>query len=99
MLKTEGKQGGDPAEARAQALYARYVKEGAIVPWATHFGYGCPAPDFKAAARFSSIQSARKLHRLLHRRLAYAAAGSVAVLIGSATLLFLRWGRRRQSPQ
>jgi tetratricopeptide (TPR) repeat protein len=93
MLETEGKEGGEPAGPRARALYARYVEKGAVVPWATHFGYGCPAPDFDAAARLPSMQFDRALHRLLHRRLTYAVIGSAVVLVAGATILFLR--RRR----
>ncbi len=37
-------------EEKAQALYRRYVREGAIVPFATTFGRTCPEPDFAAVA-------------------------------------------------
>lgn len=30
----------------AQAIYRRYLREGALVPWGTSFGRDCPAPDF-----------------------------------------------------
>lgn len=35
----------------AQALYQRYLKEGAYVPWGASFGQSCPAPDFAKVAR------------------------------------------------
>ncbi|MCW2238029.1 hypothetical protein [Azospirillum canadense] len=44
MLQTREKD-------RAQALYARYVAEGAAVDWADDFGQDCPEPDFDGAVR------------------------------------------------
>ncbi|MBF0308209.1 MAG: hypothetical protein HQL56_01610 [Magnetococcales bacterium] len=34
---------------RAAVYYRRYLKEGPYVPWAAHFGRGCPEPDFERA--------------------------------------------------
>lgn len=39
-------------EARAQAIYQRYVATGAYQPWAKTFGGTCPPPDFEAAKTF-----------------------------------------------
>jgi len=39
-------------EARAQAIYQRYVSTGAYQPWAKAFGRTCPPPDFEAAKSF-----------------------------------------------
>ncbi len=36
----------------AHDLYRDYVAHGAVVPWATHFGFHCPAPDFAAASKW-----------------------------------------------
>ncbi len=90
MLGTGNRQGGDPATPKAGALYARYIREGAAVPFATHFGNDCPPPDFAAAARFNSEQWNRTLHRLLHRRLTYAVTAGALALIAGATFLFIR---------
>lgn len=37
-------------DERVRALYARYVEQGALVDWATHFGRDCPDPDFDGAS-------------------------------------------------
>jgi hypothetical protein len=39
-------------EARAAAIYRRYVATGAYQPWAKRFGRACPEPDFKSARTF-----------------------------------------------
>ena len=39
-------------EAKAQAIYQRYVATGAYQPWAKTFGGTCPPPDFEAAKTF-----------------------------------------------
>jgi cellulose synthase operon protein C len=36
---------------RAEAIYARYVREGAYMRWARSFGRSCPQPDFASANR------------------------------------------------
>lgn len=76
-------------EAEAFRLYRRYTASGAIVPFATRFGYGCPAPDFDAAARLRwkepIARAASALHR--HRRPAVGAAIVLAALLGTAALI------------
>lgn len=44
---------------RADALYKRYLREGAYVSWGKDFGQKCPAPDFEAARSFYLRQSWR----------------------------------------
>ena len=39
-------------EAKAQAIYQRYVSTGAYQPWTKAFGRTCPPPDFEAAKSF-----------------------------------------------
>lgn len=39
-------------EAKAQAIYQRYVATGVYQPWAKTFGGTCPPPDFEAAKTF-----------------------------------------------
>lgn len=48
--------------ARGEALWLRYVREGAFVPWAGDFSYSCEAPDFPAAEKrlqFERMQALR----------------------------------------
>ena len=35
---------------RAEALYHRYLREGAWVRWGKNFGHSCPQPDFRSAS-------------------------------------------------
>ncbi len=65
------------------ALYLRYVKQGAYVAFARHFGRGCPAPDFHAAARFGTRQRWRSARYWLHHHLYVALALVVALAAGS----------------
>ncbi len=60
-------------------LYQRYLKEGAVVPWAAHFGragsseyatarrdgltHNCPEPDFDSAVHFVQAQTIREARR------------------------------------
>ncbi len=60
-------------------LYQRYLKEGTVVPWATHFGragrseyatsrrggltHDCPEPDFDSAIHFVQAQTMREARR------------------------------------
>jgi tetratricopeptide (TPR) repeat protein len=77
------------ARNRWQSYYARYVKEGPLVPWATHFGYDCPEPDFDGAARLrwrQPIDQARAYVWRHRRPIAVA-----AVILSIAGL----WGVRR----
>ncbi len=39
------------ADEKARSIYARYVSEGAVVPFATHFGHDCPEPDFGSVTK------------------------------------------------
>jgi hypothetical protein len=50
---------------RGWTIYQRYVKEGAHMPWAAHFGRGCPDPDFDGATFLS--RNVRALERSLAR--------------------------------
>jgi cellulose synthase operon protein C len=55
------------ADRQVTALYRRYVQQGAYVPWAAHFGHGCPEPDFDAAARFDREQLLRDMRHFASR--------------------------------
>jgi hypothetical protein len=50
---------------RGPALYRRYLREGAVVPFATTFGRECPEPDFSNLARASRPAVFRKVRRWL----------------------------------
>jgi hypothetical protein len=39
----------DGGADKAREIYRLYLKRGALVPWASHFGLNCPEPDFDAA--------------------------------------------------
>ena len=67
--------------ARAMALYRRYVAQGARVPWATHFGHNCPAPDFNAAVSMERQQMWRAARRYVsHHRWWFAGGGALGSL-------------------
>ncbi len=77
---------------RAQALYQRYVREGAVVPWAVHFGYDCPAPDFDAARFFWWHDTVRRARQFMRWHLSLPRL-VVALAAGGALLWYAR--RRR----
>ncbi|MFL9876230.1 hypothetical protein [Paraburkholderia megapolitana] len=77
---------------RANAIYQRYVKDGAVVPFAAHFGRDCPAPDFRAASRFPYVQAWRTMRYWVHRHL-YVPV--VVVLLGIAGIGW--WYRRNRA--
>lgn len=82
-------------EERAQALYQRYVKQGAKVDFAGHFGHDCPAPAFKPAAWMAvklQLSQGRRWARH-HKPLAWTGIAAMAALLGGAG--FLLWRRRR----
>ncbi len=84
----------EPLE-RAQAYYARYVKEGPLVPWATHFGHDCPEPDFDSAAHMAKIQlylDARSFWRGHRRGVVF---GGLGILLIGAALVGARLIRRK----
>lgn len=80
---------------KANEFYHAYVKQGAVVPWATHFGYSCPNPDFDAAPKTQRKQIIGQMRQFVsQQRWAFAAAGlsfAAAALIGG-----LLWRRRRR---
>jgi hypothetical protein len=77
-----------PAAAK---LYARYLKQGAYVPWGGAFGRTCPEPDFvSAAARLRAERIAWWKHAIKR--------SAPFVLIGAALLAFgMWWSRRRKT--
>jgi hypothetical protein len=53
MMEGPGESGGERLK-RIHAMYARYLKQGAYVPWADDFGRNCEEPDFDAARHLAS---------------------------------------------
>lgn len=77
---------------RAAAYYARYVKQGAYVPWAVHFGQACPAPDFHAARILPWRQRAMAVRSWVREWRAWLAGVGVLVLAGVG-IGWWRWRR------
>lgn len=86
MMSTRG------AEGRVHALYARYLKQGAHVSWAAHFGTDCPEPDFDAAATFAYRQYLRDARHTASQYRWPLGAGLVVFGLGAVWL-----ARRRGS--
>ncbi len=75
-------------------LYQRYLKEGAVLPWATDFGHDCPDPDFDSAFHFvqaQEIREARRRTEMIHHcwTLLFQLA-LLAVFYGATTWWFRR---------
>jgi len=82
---------GDPD--RVKELYARYLKQGAHVAWATHFGRDCPEPDFAEAKHLQWVEPVWAARHFAGRyRWAFGAA--LLVLIGGAGVLVRRRNRQ-----
>ncbi len=75
-------------------LYQRYLKEGTVLPWATHFGRHCPEPDFVSAVQFVQVQTIREARRhsqiVRHRGIVLMKLILVALCLGASTWWFLR---------
>lgn len=83
---------------KAQALYERYVQHGAVVPWATHFGHDCPAPEFHRANWMLAKEQMHggRVWARHHKSVAIgAAAATAAVLAGLGWWIVSRVRRRR----
>jgi tetratricopeptide (TPR) repeat protein len=71
----------------AAVFYRRYLRAGAHVPWAAHFGVDCPAPDFAAAGRFPREQAVRDARHFVSRYRWSVGGGILAVLVAGAILV------------
>ncbi|WP_143277751.1 hypothetical protein [Bordetella genomosp. 10] len=80
----------DDDPGRASAIYMKYVKEGALVPFGATFGHSCPEPDFDHAARFPYVRAWRSIRR----HPAESAAAGLAVVAAALGAVIL-WRRRR----
>lgn len=66
-------------QPRANAVYQRYVREGAAVAFAEDFGRRCVEPDFVAAGHFPYVQAWRATRHWVHQHL-YVPVGVLLVL-------------------
>lgn len=80
-------------DERAKALYQRYVKTGALVPFGTHFGRRCPEPQFMAARAQPLLLKARGIRRWLGW---HAVAATGLALAGFALILAAAWAAGRR---
>ncbi len=75
-------------------LYQRYLKAGAVVPWATKFGHDCPEPDFASAIHFVQVQTIREARRrtqmIHHRWIVSFQLTLIALCLGASTWWFWR---------
>jgi len=71
------------APDRARTIYRTYVTRGAIVPFATHFGFNCPEPDFAAlgATRRRVIEAGAR--DAVHRHKWALGAGFGVAVVGA----------------
>ena len=81
------------AQDKSWELYQLYVKNGAVVPWATHFGHRCPNPEFDAASATYRKQLYRQArHFVSVHRIGFAAGGAIGV---ASVVCIVLWRRRR----
>src|SRR5581483_840766 len=66
----------DRDPAFADKIYARYLKQGAYVPWGAEFGRSCPEPDFDGAARRLQAERVAYYRHLARRAKPYALAAA-----------------------
>jgi hypothetical protein len=96
IRKANALQGGyEPVrEALTCQLYQRYLKEGAVVSWATDFGQDCPDPDFNSAIPFvqaQTIREARRHSKMIHHRWTVLLQLTlIALCLGASTWWFWR---------
>ena len=83
------------ADEKAQTIYARYLKAGAVVGFATHFGHACPEPDFgsvtKTRERLAWISARDTVHR--HKAMFFV-SGLLVFASGIASVIWVRIRQR-----
>lgn len=77
MMETPGE------DKRVHALYRRYVKQGAYVPWAKSFGQKCAKPDFAGAIYYERVQPFREARHYAgkHKVVSVSLAGFTLALV------------------
>jgi hypothetical protein len=83
-------------QRRAKAYYARYVKQGPYVAWASDFGWHCEAPDFAGARALKRAEQVRAVKHVIRKYLPVEIGVFVVVVAGIVWLLVRR--RRRKAP-
>jgi len=78
----------------SSAYYRRYLKQGAVVDWATHFGHDCPEPSF-ARAGWMAARHDLRVWRRAHKPLAYGLAGVAVAGVVAGAVVFVRRRRAR----
>jgi cellulose synthase operon protein C len=80
-----------------ERLYARYLKQGAYVPWGGQFGtyQGCPKPEFSRAQAMLDQQSWAARKHIIKKALPFA-VGGFGLLLGLGVFLWWR-GRKAKS--
>lgn len=84
-------------EGRAKALWQRYIKHGARVPFAKTFGVKCPAPDFKGAIVMERKLMVRDARRYVSHNRWWFAGGGAAGMLAIAALVILLVARRKRA--
>ena len=85
---------GTPERLRlARAYYARYVRQGAYLAWASDFGERCPAPDFERARALRRTEAMRAVKHAVRRWLPLE-LGLFALAVAGC-VVWLRRRRRR----
>jgi tetratricopeptide (TPR) repeat protein len=82
-------------QSKADAIYRRYVANGAYQAWATDFGQTCPEPDFEGARTFWQRRFETWLSRTagsFRRHIAMVVVSGVVVAAG--LLLVVLWRQR-----
>jgi tetratricopeptide (TPR) repeat protein len=84
------------ATQKARAIYSLYLKAGAVVPFATHFGHACPAPRFQDVTKTQVKLIWTAVRDVTHRHGGrFFVLGLVAVSGVIISAISLRMRRRR----
>lgn len=87
---------GGKDEPFQQAMYARYLKNGAAMPGMSTFGLRCPEPQWSGAARLQARQALRERAPWLHRHPYRSAAAALLVTSAAAAAIATLLIRRRR---
>jgi hypothetical protein len=82
-------------DRKARDIYLRYVANGAVVPFAKHFGEDCPDPDFTKISVTRQKIAKLEVRSIVHRDKWFIGAGGAALL--AFVVFTVRNIRRRQT--
>lgn len=74
-------------DGKARAIYRQYVASGAVVPFATHFGFNCPEPNFATISSTRRKIAEMDVRSFVHRD-RWIVAGGAALLLAAAAFSF-----------